>query len=99
MKRIIAAVAAAVLLAGVGAPAFAQDRHDDRGYHNDRQGRDYYRDQHAAHVQAYRDHFLYRGRVWHDGDRWYGHPVHYYHGGWGYWAPRNGTNVFFRINL
>jgi hypothetical protein len=91
MKRIITAFAAAALLAGAASPAFAQQHW--------REGHEWVRDNHAAHVEAHRDHFVYRGRVWHAGDRWYGHPVRYYNGAWGYWAPRNGTNVFFRISI
>jgi hypothetical protein len=34
-----------------------------------------------------------------EGQMYHGHRLHNYHGRWGYYQPRNGTNVFISIPL
>ncbi|MBD5633319.1 MAG: hypothetical protein IAI49_02470 [Candidatus Eremiobacteraeota bacterium] len=35
----------------------------------------------------------------HEGENYRGHRLHQVHGHWGYYQPRNGTNVFISIPL
>jgi hypothetical protein len=105
MKRFAASAAALIFLA-TAAPVLAQDRddrynrdnsgwnqrdnRDNRDYHDhdrnrDRYNRDYYRDR--------------RGHEWREGDMYQGHRLTYYNGRWGYWQPRNGTQVFVQFWL
>jgi hypothetical protein len=34
---------------------------------------------------------------YYEGQNWHGHRLHYTHGHWGYYQPRNGVNLFVSI--
>ena len=106
MKRLAAGAAALILLA-TAAPVLAQDRDDrynrDNGsYQRDDRNRDDrnrdYRDRDGGRYNrdSYRDR---SGHEWHEGDNWRGHRLTYYNNAWGYWQPRNGTQVFVHFSL
>ncbi len=88
--------AAALLLVATAAPVLAQDRdarfnHDSNAYN-----RPYQRDTRIVH-RSYNGNP--RGHAWREGDSWNGHRVSYRSGRWGYYQPRNGTQVFVQFSL